>query len=201
VAALLHQFIKASNMKTATYKIKGITPMMMHSERLANPFDSLTREIKAVTGKRKKTEDDLLEIARLEWLGGLYHDDEAGIHVPGYNILACVINGGKLHKLGTAVKRAAIVTDDKVGIQYDGPKDPAKLFADKRFVDIRSVKVGTSKVARCRPIFKTWALEFNVAYDESAIQKSELDMCVRSAGLMVGLGDYRPRFGRFEVLA
>lgn len=188
-------------MKTATYTLKGITPMMMHSERLANPFDPLTREIKAVTGKRKKTEDDLLEIARLEWLGGLYHTDEAGIHVPGYNILACIINGGKLHKLGTAVKRAAIVTDDTVAVQYDGPKDPGKLFADKRFVDIRSVKVGTSKVARCRPIFKSWGLQFTMAYDESAIQKSELDMCVKSAGLMVGLGDYRPRFGRFEVAA
>lgn len=187
-------------MKTATYKIKGLTPMMMHSERLANPFDPLTREIKAVTGKRKKTEDDLLEIARLEWLGGLYHDDDAGIHVPGYNILACIINGGKLHKLGTAVKRAAIVTDDKVSVEYDGPKTPAKLFENKAFVDIRSVKVGTSKVARCRPIFKHWQLAFTVAYDETALQKSELDMCVKSAGMMVGLGDYRPRFGRFEII-
>lgn len=187
-------------MKTANYKISGMTPMMMHSERLANPFDQLTREIKGVTGKRKKTEDDLLEIARLEWLGGLYYDEDAGIHVPGYNLLACIINGGKLHKLGTAVKRACIVNEDKITLQYDGPKTPAKLFEDKRFVDIRSVKVGTSKIARCRPIFKKWSLAFSVFFDENAIQKSEIDMCIKSAGSMVGLGDYRPRFGRFEVV-
>jgi hypothetical protein len=186
-------------MKTATYTITGTTPMMMHSERLANPFDPLTREIKAVTGKRKKTEDDLLEIARLEWLGGLYHDEDSGIHMPGHNVLACIIGGGKLHKLGTAVKRACIVTEDKLPMQYEGPKDPNKLFANKKFVDIRSVKIGTSKVARCRPVFKDWALSFTVAFDESAIQQSEIDMCLQSAGAMVGLGDYRPRFGRFQV--
>lgn len=188
-------------MKTIKYSIQGITPLIMHSERLANPFDPLTRDIKAVTGKRKKTEDDLREIARLEWLGGLYYTAEAGIHVPGYNILACMVGGGKLHKLGTAIKRAAIVTEDVVPLRFDGPKDPDKLFADKGFVDMRSVKVGTSKVLRCRPIFKSWAMVFSVAYDEASIQKTELDLCLRSAGMMVGLGDYRPRFGRFEVTA
>jgi hypothetical protein len=186
-------------MKTATYTIKGTTPMMMHSERLANPFDDLTKEIKAISGKRKKTEDDLREMARLEWLGGLYHDDEAGIHVPGYNILACLVAGGKIHKLGTAIKRAALVMEDKVSVQYDGPKAPAKLFENRRFVDMRSVKVTTSKVMRCRPIFPDWALTFSVAFDEATLQRADLDRCLESAGMMVGLGDYRPRFGRFAI--
>lgn len=186
-------------MKQATYTIKGITPMLMHSERLANPFDPLTQEIKAVTGKRKKTEDDLLEISRLEWLGGLYHDDVAGIHVPGYNLFAAIINGGKLHKLGTAIKRAAIVQEDKVPLQFDGPKTPAALFGDKRFVDIRSVKVGTSKVVRCRPIFRDWRCTFTVLFEESVIQRGDLDRVLRDTGNMIGLGDYRPRFGRFEI--
>lgn len=186
-------------MKTAIYTIKGSTPMMMHSERLANPFDPLTKEIKAISGKRKKTEDDLMEMARLEWLGGLYFNDEAGVHLPGYNIFACMIGGGKIHKLGTALKRAALVVEDTVAIVYDGPKTPAKLFENKAFVDMRSVKVGTAKITRCRPIFKNWSCTFSVAYDENSIQHSEIDQCVTSAGLMVGLGDYRPRFGRFEI--
>jgi len=186
-------------MKTATYTIKGTTPMMMHSERLANPFDPLTKDIKAISGKRKKTEDDLLDMARLEWLGGLYHDDDAGIHMPGYNVFACVVNGGKLHKLGSTIKRAALVKDDKIAITYEGPKTPAKLFENKRFVDMRSVKIGTSKVMRCRPIFPEWSLQFSIFYDENALQRADLDRCVESAGQMVGLGDYRPRFGRFEV--
>lgn len=187
-------------MKSASYTIQGVTPLLMHSERLANPFDPLTREIKAVTGKRKKTEDDLLDIARLEWLGGLYHDDDAGVHLPGYNIFAAIIGGGKIHKLGTAIKRSALVQEDKVPLVFEGPKAPDAIFKNKRFVDMRSVKVGTSKVLRCRPIFKDWRCTFTVLYEESGIQRSELDRVVRDTGTMVGVGDYRPRFGRFEVV-
>ena len=175
--------------------------MMMHCERLANPFDPLTKQIKAISGKRKKTEDDLLEMAHLEWLGGLYYTPDAGVHTPGYNIFACMIEGGKIHKLGTALKRAALVVEDTVPVAYDGPKTPEKLFANKAFVDMRSVKLnGKTKITRCRPIFKDWSLTFSLAYDENSIQRSEIDQCLTSAGMMVGLGDYRPRFGRFEVV-
>lgn len=188
-------------MKTAEYTITGYTPLLMHSERLANPFDALTREIKALTGKRKKTEDDLLEIARIEWLGGLYHNAEVGIHLPGHNVFSALVGGGKLHKLGTSIKRSVLVQEDCVAIKFDGAQDPAKLFNDKAFVDIRGVKVGTAKVMRCRPIFKKWAATFTVIFDEASIDKRDIDLCLQSAGSMVGLGDYRPRFGRFEVTA
>lgn len=187
-------------MKQVKYTIRGLTPLIMHSERLANPFDPLTREIKAVTGKRKKTEDDLLEIARLEFLGGLYCDEDAGIHLPGYNLFAALIGGGKVHKLGAAIKRSALVQEDKVALEYDGPRTAEDLFKNKRFVDIRSVKVGTALVTRCRPIFKQWQCSFSVLYEETALNRSELDMVVRDTGSMIGVGDYRPRFGRFEVI-
>lgn len=186
-------------MKEANYSIKGITPLMLHSDRLANPFDALTKEIKALTGKRKKTEDDLQEIARLEWLGGLYSNDDASA-MPGHNLFASIIGGAKLHKLGQAVKRSALVAEDTVTIQYDGPKSPAALFKQKAFVDMRTVKVGTARVLRCRPIFREWAATFSVNFDESGLQRADLDRCVEDAGRMVGLGDYRPRFGRFEVV-
>lgn len=187
-------------MKSKTYTVRGTTPLMMHNERLANPFDEITKAMKAVTGKRKKTEDDLLEIARLEWLGGLYHDPSFGIHMPGYNILSAIVSGGKLHKLGTAVKRSVLVEEDMVRIAYKGPANPEELFADKAFVDVRGVKVGTAKVMRCRPIFKDWAMTFTVLFDESSIQAEEVERCLIDSGRMCGLGDYRPRFGRFEVL-
>lgn len=187
-------------MKQKTFTIKGTTPMLMHSERLANPFDPNTIALKQLTSKRKKTEQDLLDMAKIEHAGGLYYDERDGVHVPGYNILATLINGGKIRKMGTQVKRAVLVMEDKLPLKYSGPKTPDALFADKQFVDIRSVKVGTSKVARCRPIFPDWELLFTVVYDESAIQESDIVNAIKDAGSMVGLGDYRPRFGRFELV-
>lgn len=188
-------------MKSKTYTIRGITPLMMHSVRLANPFDPLTKEIKTVTGKSKKTDDDLLEVARLEWIGGLYHDDDAGIYVPGYNIFAAIVGGGKLHRLGSAIQRCALVREDKVPLTFDGPKDPAKLFDNKRFVDMRSVKVSKGKVMRCRPIFRDWEMTFTLLFDESSLQADDLTRVVRDTGTMIGLGDYRPRFGRFDLVS
>lgn len=187
-------------MKTATYTIRGLAPLLVHNERLANPFDDLTRQIKSISGKRKKTEDDLTEMARLEFLGGLYFDDETGIHVPGNNVFAALLGGGKIHKLGVAIKRSTMVVEDKVALVFDGPTSPAALFADKRFVDMRSVRVGMAKVMRCRPIFPRWQLSFSLAYDGTGVQLDDLDRCLRDAGMMVGLCEYRPRFGRFEVV-
>ncbi len=186
-------------MKTTKYRIQGITPLIHHSERLANAFDPLTRELKQLTARRKKTDDDLLDIARVEWMGGLYHDEQ-GIFVPAYNVFAALRDGAKLRKLGTAVKRGLLIEEDRLPLEFDGPDDPAQLFNDKRFVDMRNVKVGMSKVMRCRPIFHEWALSFTVLYDESQLQKSDIDTIVRDTGAMIGLLDYRPRFGRFEVL-
>lgn len=188
-------------MKQLTFTIKGIAPLLTHNERLANPFDDTTRAIKAISGKRKKTEDDLLEIAQLEWRGGLYYDEETGPYVPGYNMLAALISAGKVHKLGTAIKRAAVVLEDRLPIEYQGPRDPDALFADKRFVDIRNVKVSGSRIVRARPRFHDWKLRFTLAFDESTLQAADVAMVLQTCGSMIGLGDYRPRFGRFEVLA
>jgi len=55
-------------------------------------------------------------------------------------------------------------------------------------------------VLRCRPIFREWEIDFTVLFDERAIQREDLDMVVGDAGTMIGLGDYRPRFGRFELV-
>jgi hypothetical protein len=178
---------------------RGITPLLTHNERLANPFDPITKEIKSISGKRKKTEDDLLEMARLEWTGGLYHDDQIGPFIPGFNMLAALVQAGKVHKLGTAIKRSALVLEDKIKIEYAGPQNIGALFADKRFVDMRSVKIGTSKVLRARPKFDDWKLRFTIAFDESVLQIDDLMRVAQTAGAMTGIGDYRPRFGRFEV--
>jgi hypothetical protein len=64
---------------------------------------------------------------------------------------------------------------------------------------MRSVKIGTSKVLRARPKFDDWKLRFTIAFDESVLQIDDLMRVAQTAGAMTGIGDYRPRFGRFEV--
>lgn len=173
--------------------------MLMHSDRFANPLDPMTKAHKSLTSKRKKTDSDHEDIAKSEWLGALYFDKKLGIHIPGQNIDACLIGGAKLRKQGTNIKRAAMVVEDMVKLEYVGPKDPEKLFEDTRFVDVRGVKVGTAKLMRCRPKFIEWSMSFSVSLDTELLNVDEFVEIARDAGRLIGLGDYRPRFGKFSV--
>src|SRR5574337_388785 len=130
-------------MKSVTYTIEGTSPLMMHNDRLANPFDDFTKAIKAITGKKKKTEDDLNEMARLEFLGGIYESPTAGIHVPGFNVFAMIKNAAKLRKLGAAVTRAVLVQQDEIPLKFaDAGKSAADLYGNRMYVDMRTIKNG-----------------------------------------------------------
>lgn len=180
--------------------IQGLAPLLMHSDRFANPLDPMTKAHKALTGKRKKTDDDHEAIAKSEWRGSLYYDDEIGVFVPGQNIDATLIGGAKLQKLGTAFKRGVMVLEDKLPLEYEGPKNPDKLINDERFVDVRGVRVGTAKLMRCRPIFNKWKLSFTVMFNPDVVNREDVLKAIEDAGIMVGLCDYRPRFGKFEIV-
>lgn len=67
-------------------------------------------------------------------------------------------------------------------------------------VDTRSVVIQRSRVNRRRPCFAKWGLEFQISIrDADAIQPETLHEILEYAGHYVGIGDYRPKFGQFEV--
>ena len=85
-------------------------------------------------------------------------------------------------------------------IIYKGSKDPEKLFDDKNFVDKRGVIVNRSRIIRTRPIFREWELVFDVQFIETVVNKSNVIDALTLAGQIIGLCDYRPKYGRFEVV-
>src|SRR3546814_19161856 len=66
-------------------KFVGKSPLMMHPDRLANPQNPATKAHKELTGKRKKTDDDHLAIAKSEFIAGAYWDEKEGFYIPGQN--------------------------------------------------------------------------------------------------------------------
>lgn len=186
-------------MELLKLKIVGTSPLMMHSDRLANPLAAETKAHKELTAKRKKTEEDHLAIARSEFISGLYYSERDGVYVPGQNFDATFLAGAKLQKLGTHWKRGAIVLTDRVKLLYDGPSTPDKLWQDQRFIDCRGVRVGTAKVMRYRPIFTEWACELDLSFNPDVIDEGEVKKAITDAGALIGVCEYRPRFGRFMV--
>ena len=180
--------------------LTGTAPLIVHNSRLANPLDPIVREIKAISGKRKKTDDDHLQMARLEFEGGLYISKDVGPHMPGANIEKCIVEGGRVTKQGKQIERGLFIVDDEVPLVYSGPRDVAKMWATEDFHSIMSVKVVTARVQRCRPIFRSWALDVDAEVDPGLLNLDTLRAIVTDAGSMVGLGDYRPRYGRFSAV-
>jgi hypothetical protein len=186
-------------MEILKLKIAGTSPLMMHSDRLANPLLAETKAHKELTSKRTKTDDDHLAIARSEFISGAYWSERDGIYVPGQNFDATFWAGAKLQKLGKAWKRGAVVMTDRARLLYDGPKTPQTLWQDTRFVDCRGVKVGQAKVMRYRPVFLEWATEIDIAFNPDVLNEDQVRKAIEDAGALIGVCEYRPRFGRFAV--
>jgi len=185
-------------MEIIKFKITGARPLLMHADIYANPLHPLTKAHKALTVKRKKTDDDHESIAKSEWLGGLYIDDK-GPYLPGVNLESALVAGGKLSKLGAQLKRSVEVMDERCYLAYDGPRSAEAMWKDGRFTDARSVKVTTSRITRYRPLFASWSTTCEIMFDEETINREEVIKCLTDAGMYVGVGDYRPKFGRFNV--
>ena len=185
--------------KQIKFRVRGVSPLIMHNPQLADPLNHFAKELKKITSKRKKTDEDYAEMAHIEFLGGLYLDEDNKPIIPGETIEAAIVAGAKKNKMGPAAK-SGIIVDGNFRLEYKGPKTPETLFADANFRSTARCRVGTSAVMRTRPIFKEWECEFTVNYLPDVVSAEDVIAFVENAGRLCGWGDWRPRHGRFEVL-
>lgn len=107
------------------------------------------------------------------------------------------LEGAKKYKLGKASKGGIIVAGN-FPLVYDGPKNVDKLWEHGGFLKRASVKVGTSRVIRSRPIFPKWEVTFEVQWDPEIMQDEKTIHEIVDAAGMSGIGDWRPKYGRFN---
>ena len=66
-------------------------------------------------------------------------------------------------------------------------------------LDQRSAVVQRGRILRARPRWDAWALKFTVQVTDPRGTEIDLKQFLEEAGRTVGIGDYRPKFGLFEV--
>jgi hypothetical protein len=205
------------------FTINGISPLLMHNGKLADPLYPFSRVIKRIVARNKgknKNEDTDELVRRLEWWGGLYLSevpqvsDEGDVELsptahlvlPAHQIESMVREGARKSKNGKAACAGAIVMDDAVFTAK--PKVAlADMVSDVQFTHRCTVKVGTSRVVRCRPQFRQWSATFKLQIDSSVIDVELIRDAIQIAGRLIGLGDWRPgapkggNYGRFELEA
>lgn len=187
-------------MKTLDIRWNGLTPLLMNSSVGVNPTHPLTIALKKITGKKTKTEEDHLEIMRIKWLLGIYHDVAVGPFIPAENIEATIREAAKKVKKGKDTKSAIFVSPDRIPLIYDGPRDLEGLYSDERFRDVRDGVIQRQRILLSRPRFVHWRVDFSLEFDPTIFDEEGLLTILDLAGKYIGLCDYRPRYGRFESL-
>lgn len=129
----------------------------------------------------------------------MYLDDEQCPIVPGENLEAAMVDGGKKFKLGETCK-AGILIDGAWPLLYHGPRTLDGLRADPRFRDLRGARVQQNRVMRCRPKFVDWSLRFTIHYLPDLLDEKQVFEILHVVGRVIGIGDFTPKYGRFTVV-
>jgi hypothetical protein len=192
-----------SNLPQIQIHCQGVSPLLCHNGQTADPRNTYSKALKAVSSKRKKTDADYDELARLEWLAGLYRSDN-DLVIPDYVIESAMIAGAKKSKRGPQAKCGLFFTHH-AALSFDGKpaeitdQTLAQMFESGAFTHTIGVKVGMAKVMRTRPVFRTWSLVATAHYDPDVLNLRDIEEIAADAGKLVGLGDWRPKHGRFEA--
>jgi hypothetical protein len=190
---------KECGMSRVITKLTGTRPLLLHNVQLADPDNRWARQIAQITKKRKKTEEDRKLISDLEWEGGLYIHNGV-ISMPTANVLRAFVETAKIGKQGKTITRALTPTELSVPLIYSGPQDLEELKSKLEFRDQAMVRVGTQRVLRTRPIFRSWGVFLEWELLTEVLDLSDFERIVIQAGRVEGLGDNRTNgYGRFAA--
>lgn len=185
-------------MYSVNVQVEGIAPLMQHRYPLPD-FDDLSKG-----GKKKTGEQDYSQ----EWREYLYATPEGDIYQPATHFDGCLVKAAAGYKIQGArgktykdlFKGNVFVSPDAI---YHNVKVPESLDADADkplYLDVRPVVIQRARVVRVRPTFGIgWKLEFEISVLDDQIPSNVVNEVLTLAGRTVGVGDFRPRFGRFMV--
>lgn len=189
-------------MNTIRFRLSGDC-LMLQNGQTANPRNKYAKRLKELNKDKKRKGADvdavLDQMADVEVESCLYWSDDLGLNIPASNIRAALIDGAKLSRGGTQIKRSCFVLQD-AKLEYDGPKDVAGIVADKNFHYEAIVKVGMVKVPKTRAIVRGWSCDVEIAYmPGNVVDERDIIKYMTDAGLYCGIGASRTLgFGRFE---
>ncbi|HUW13968.1 MAG TPA: hypothetical protein VM537_29865 [Anaerolineae bacterium] len=185
------------------YRITGTTPLLLSNGRMANPTDPMVAKLKAQTSIKGKTEAVHEEIAKIEWEGRLYLNKHRQLTMPGHNIEASIRDAARWESKGKIVSPSLYVPslpapfleiERRTGVTLE-ELDPVR---DEYWLQVMA-KIKRDRILRTRPMFPEWAVDFELQYRPRLIDESKIYYWLIIAGMQCGLGDWRPRYGQYEV--
>lgn len=134
----------------------------------------------------------------------LYTGIDGAAMIPQPNLLRCLIEGGRFHKVGKSQVTTAKSSMLFACVDIEGAEVPI-IHKQPWKVDTRAVRIPSTggRILAHRPMFDDWALSFVMDIDTDIMSPKLMRQIVDDAGKRIGLGDFRPAtkgpYGRFVV--
>lgn len=185
-------------MYIVSVSVEGVAPLLQHKYPLPD-FAELSKGGKKTTGEKDYSQ---------EWRQYLYVNSNDEIFQPSIHFDASMVKaaagfkvqGGRGKTYKSLFQGNVFCSPDEI---LHGVKTPDTLDndADKSlYLDIRPVVVQRARVPRIRPAFKPgWKLSFQIDVLDDQIPVNVVNEVLILAGRTAGIGDFRPKFGRFFV--
>lgn len=128
-----------------------------------------------------------------------YIDQELGCYIPAEQIRACLVKSA-VNFIHTKLPKKTYKNLVNATVDVEPGKIPLGR-GDCDYVHKEYLRRGRAPVLVERPAFKKgWEVEFNLVVSQDEISPDRLEEILEYAGQLVGIGDWRPRFGRFEII-
>jgi hypothetical protein len=190
--------------QTLKVTYNGIDSILQNNPQMSDPLNKYSKEMKQITGKRKKTDDDIAAMRDLEVRAKIYFDDTAGIYVPSSWVQASIagVSWSRAKIKKGDIRACVFVTEQKLKLNYhgmDNVKKPIDIVGNEQFHLVQSLKQGQVRVVKATPIFNNWSFSCEIEFDDSIINESELKQLIEYGAKFGGFGDFRPTYGRASV--
>lgn len=171
--------------------IQGTADLMFHRY---NP-ESVKEKADAKKGSKIKKEDDLESY--------VYRNDDGCLCLPGEYLRMSLIGASKFRQDPRSPRKSAMDLFKAAVISLT-PLAAINNAGTTNwdYVDKRRVVLNRSAITRSRPAMKAgWTVAIQLMCNlPEYISPSLLNEVIQQAGKLIGVGDFRPTFGRFQVV-
>lgn len=180
--------IEAGMPYVATVAIEGAAAMLFHRWN----SEAVAAKAAAAKGSKAKKSDDIESY--------VYRTDDGQLAIPGEYLRQAIIHAAKFRQDPRSPRKSAM---DLFKAAVVPLTELAPLGTDRwDYEDTRRVVVQRNGVSRTRPAMKAgWRAEFRLLVNlPEYVEPTTLNEVIQMAGRLIGVGDFRPTYGRFNVV-
>ena len=192
--------------ETINFEVKGLPggQLLMNNPQCVDPLNSYSKSAKEITGRKKKSDADHLRLREIETEAKTFWCDELGVYIPSRWITASIANSAfAVAKIAKAKIRSSVFpTEERIKLRYEGEREIAavsQVYANGHYVT-QNLKQGQVSVTKCHPAFRGWSFKTQLEIDTEILNFSDIKRIAEYASRYVGWGDFRPTFGRADVV-